>query len=59
MTDLDALARICERHRTLTTQRNEAIAAARKAGASWRELARATGLSVEGVRQIVARTQGG
>lgn len=53
--DLEALARICERQRQITDQRDAAICAGREAGASLRELARASGLSAEGVRRIVAR----
>lgn len=53
--DLEALARICERQRQITDQRNAAIVAGREAGASLRELAQATGLTPEGVRRIVAR----
>jgi hypothetical protein len=55
MIDLDSVARIADRQRLVTAQRDEAIRRARADGASLRQLAEAAGLSVEGVRRIASR----
>ena len=54
--DLNRVREWSESVTASTTERNEAIRDARKAGHSWRAIADAAYLSVEGVRRIAARS---
>lgn len=53
--DLDLVARLSERQRTITGQRDAAICAAHQAGHSLRAIATAATMSPEGVRRIIAK----
>jgi len=55
MNGLEVVRRYAERERATRTLLELAIVSAREQGASWREIATASGRSVEGVRKI-ART---
>ena len=53
MTHLATAARLTQRARIITAQRNEAMRTARAEGATLRAIAVEVGMSVEGVRYIV------
>jgi len=50
------VARVSTRARTVVAERDHTIRLARVAGASWGELADATGLSRSGVRRVCERS---